>query len=64
MEELKEILEEILRQGQIYIERLYSYDQAGRIQLIRKKGELLEEEYLPEGIAVKAYVPREIYEKV
>lgn len=64
MEELKEILEEILRQGQIHIERLYSYDQAGRIQLIRKKGELLEEEYLPEGIAVKAYVPREIYEKV
>ena len=64
MEELKEILEEILRRNQIYIERLYPYEKAGVIQLIRQKGELLEEEYLPEGIAVKAYVPREIYEKV
>lgn len=64
MEELKGILEEILRQGQIYIERLYPYDKAGLIQLIRQKGELLEEEYLPEGIGIKAYVPREIYEKV
>lgn len=61
MEELKETLAEILRQEQIYIERIFPYDQAGQIQLIRKKGQLLEEEYLGEGISVKAYVPREIY---
>ena len=64
MEELRGILEEILRQGQIYIERLYPYEKAGILQLIRQKGEILAEEYLPEGISVKAYVPREIYEKV
>lgn len=64
MEELKAALEEILRSGQIYIERLYPYQKAGILQLIRKKGEILEEEYLAEGIAVKAYVSREIYEKV
>ncbi len=62
MEELKAALEEILRGQKIYIERLYPYGQAGVIQLIRKKGELLSEEYQPEGIRVKAYVPREIYE--
>lgn len=64
MDELRTALGEILRNRQIYIERLYPYDKAGMIQVIRQKGELLEEEYLPDGIAVKAYVPREIYEKV
>ena len=37
---------------------------AGKIQLIRKFGQLLSEEYTESGIAVKAYVPSEIYEKV
>lgn len=64
LEELKEILLEILRKDQIYVERLYSFAEAGKIQLIRKNGQLLEEEYVPEGIAVKAYVPKEIYGKI
>lgn len=64
LDELKEVLLEILRDEQIYIERLYSFQEAGKIQLIRKYGELLEEEYVPEGISVKAYVIREIYGKV
>lgn len=64
LETLKSTLEEILRNGQIYIERIYTYDQAGMIQLIRNYGELIEEEYLAEGIAVKAYVSKEIYTKV
>ena len=64
MVELKEILAEILRRDQVYIERLFPYDQAGKIQLIRKNGQLLEEEYLEEGISVKAYVPKEIYFKL
>ncbi len=62
--ELKKILLEILRKDQIYIERLYDFKDAGRIQLIRNEGELLLEEYTPEGIKVQAYVPRKIYEKV
>lgn len=56
-------LEKILRQKNILIERVFPYDEAGKIQLIRKYGELLEEEYKSEGIYVKAYVPIEIYEK-
>lgn len=64
LEQLKEILGEILRNDQIYIERVYPYDKAGVIQLIRQGGELVEEEYLPEGISVKAFVPKEIYAKV
>lgn len=63
-EDIKKALEEILRQQKIYIERLYPYDKAGIIQLIRKQGELLEEEYRAEGIFVKAFVPGEIYDKL
>ena len=62
--ELKQVLLEILRDEQIYIERLYSFQEAGKIQLIRNYGELIEEEYLADGIFVKAYVTREIYGKV
>lgn len=61
MEELKAVLLEIIRREQVYVERLYPFQEAGKIQVIRKNGQLLQEEYLPDGIAVKAYVPKEIY---
>lgn len=64
LEELKELLEEILRQRSIFVERTFSYNDAGKIQLIRKYGELLLEEYKSDGIYVKAYVPIEIYGKL
>lgn len=58
---LYEVLETILRDDRIYLEKVYGYGEAGRIQSIRKYGELLEEEYQEEGILVKAYVPAELY---
>lgn len=64
LDELKVALLEIIRKDQIYIERLYDFSEAGKIQLIRSRGQLLSEEYVPEGISVKAYVPREIYGRV
>ena len=62
--ELKDAIEDILRESKIYIEKLYSYNEAGKISIIRKYGQLLSEEYVAEGIEVKAYVPVEIYDKV
>lgn len=50
-----------MRNEQIYLEKVYSYEEAGRIQEIRRFGELLEEEYTEEGIRIKAYVPAELY---
>lgn len=64
LDELRTALLEILRRDQIYIERLYSFDEAWKTQLIRSRGQLVSEEYLPEGISIKAYVPGEIYGKV
>ena len=64
LDELKGALLDIIRQDQIYVERLYDFSEAGKIQLIRKQGQLLEEEYVAEGIAVKAYVPKSIYGRI
>lgn len=62
--ELIDTLEKILRSQKIYLEKTFSYKDAGKIQTIRKYGELLSEEYGDDGIAVKAYVPAEIYAKM
>ena len=61
LDEVKSLLEEILRENKIYIERIIPYDKAGVIQLIRKQGELVSEEYVADGIQIKAYVPMEVY---
>lgn len=62
--ELKDTIEEVLRESKIYIEKTYSYTEVSKISLIRKYGQLISEEYVAEGIEVKAYVPMEIYDKV
>lgn len=61
LDDLRELLENILRSRNIYLERVFAYQEAGRIQQIRKYGELLSEEYRDDGIAVKAYVPAELF---
>ena len=64
LDELKMTLEKILLEQQIYVERLYRYEEAGKVALIRQKGRLVSEEFLAEGIQIKAYVPKEIYGKI
>ena len=64
LEKLQAVIEEVLRGQKVLIEKLYSYGEAGKIQLIRKYGELLEESYQEDGIFAKGYVPTEIFEKV
>lgn len=53
-------IEEILNKQKLYLEKLYSYNEAGKIQIIRSFGQLLKEEYREEGIYVEAYIPKEI----
>lgn len=64
LDKIKDLLQEMLRDDKVYIERVIPYAQAGIIQLVREKGELVSEEYVPEGIAIKAYVPMEVYGKL
>ena len=64
LDELLETIEALLRQQKVYIEEVYPYSEAGKIQIIRKYGELLDEKYTDDGILVTAYVPAELYERV
>ena len=64
LSELSELLGTILRSRKVYLEQLYPYSEAGMIQRIRKYGELLSEEYREDGIAVRAYIPAELYGSV
>jgi len=61
LDELSNLLETILRNQKVYLEKVYSYKEAGKIQLIRKYGQLLKEEYQEDGILVNAYVPSELF---
>ena len=57
---MKTVLSDLLRGQKIYLEKVYPYAEAGKVQVIRKYGQLLSEEYTEEGIAVKAYIPKEL----
>lgn len=58
IKELLETIEDILRGQKIYIDTVFGYHEAAKVQKIRKYGELLSEEYTEEGIHVTAYVPQ------
>jgi GTP-binding protein HflX len=64
VDQLLELIEKILNERKIFIERLFSYQEAGKIQVIRKYGQLIEEEYQQDGIFVKAYVPKDVYQSL
>ncbi len=63
-EQLDQEICRLLTADQILIERLVPYAQAGQLQLIRKYGRLLEEDYRDDGIYVRAYVPQSIYGQI
>lgn len=64
LQELQELLGKLISEELLYVERVFPYQEAGKIQLIRENGQLLSEEYTENGIHVKARVPKEIYHKV
>ena len=64
LEKLDEVLQEIIRESRIYIERCFGYNEAGKIQLIREHGQLMKEEYTQDGIEIQAYVPHSVYGKL
>ena len=60
IDELLGKITEILREGKVLIDTVLSYADTSKISVIRKKGQLLSEEYEGEGIKVKAYVPKAV----
>lgn len=63
-EELLQKTEKILNEDFVRIEKIFSYEEAGKIQLIRQYGRLDTEEYREDGIYVEAAVPTEYVGKV
>lgn len=64
VDKLLEIIERILTERKILIEETIPYNEAGKLQIIRKYGTLLEEDYRPEGIYVKAYISKNMYYRI
>lgn len=62
--ELLETLEEVLLAKKVLIDEVLPYNMAGFIQDIRKYGQLLVEEYVQDGVHIKAYVPKDIELKI
>lgn len=59
--ELLTVISDLLRESKLYLECVLDYREGNKLALIRKYGELLFEEYVAEGIAIKAYLPRDLY---
>ena len=64
MDELAKNIEKIILQNRLLVDTVLDFKDAGIVQQIRKEGALLEEEYLPSGIKVRAYVPKDLYGKI
>ncbi len=60
LDELQIILANVLRARNIYVEKVYDYKDAGKIQLIRRYGPILKEEYEEDGIHDAEYVAADI----
>ena len=58
---LERILQTIIQNRRVYLKKIFPYTQSGRIQTIRRYGQLLKEEYREDGVAVEAYVPAELF---
>lgn len=64
VDKLLDLIEKVLNERKILVERTFTYEEAGKIQIIRKYGQLLEEEYRQEGIYIKAYIPKDVYQSL
>ena len=64
LDEIMDAVESIIRDSKKFVSKVFGYDEAGKIQYIRKYGELLKEEYVEDGIYVEAYIPAEIEGKI
>lgn len=61
LEAFKSLLSDLTRSEKVYVEKTFTYQEAGKIQLIRAYGQLISEEYTETGIEVKGYIPAEMF---
>lgn len=61
VEQLKEGIVKLLRSQSVFVEKLFPYEKAGKVQLIRQYGQLLTEEYTEDGVQVTGYIPARLF---
>ncbi len=59
-QDLLDIIEDFLQKNRKYVECTLPYSDAKMLDLIHRYGEILDEQYLEDGICIKAYVPSHI----
>lgn len=60
LDELFEAIEGALRGDKVYLETVIPYGESEYLKRIKKYGELISEEYVGEGVLIKAYVPQNL----
>lgn len=58
LEDLLSGIGRMIRESRVYLEHLYPYQEAAKISLIRKNGQIIEEEYQEDGIFIRAFVDK------
>lgn len=59
IEEMLGLLSDMLKENKMLLEEVFPYEEGGRAALLRKYGQILEEEYRNDGIFIRAYLDRE-----
>lgn len=59
LEEMISILREVLKEDKVLVEKVFSYAEGNTVSLLRKYGQVVDEEYRNEGTYMKAFVDRQ-----
>ena len=60
LDELTALIEKVLSESKVLIEKIIPYSDGAYLNQIRKFGQIVEEEYRADGTYIKAYVPRRL----
>lgn len=59
IQQMLSTVSDVLKEDKILLEKVFSYEEGGKANQLRKYGQVLEEEYRAEGTYMKAYLDRE-----
>lgn len=59
LSEVLESVRKILLRSKVYLDAVYPYEEASKVAQIHQVGQVLKEEYLPEGVHISAMIPAE-----
>lgn len=58
IEEMLSLLSDVLKENKVVLEKVFPYEEGAKLNLLRKYGQVLSEEYQNDGIFVKAYLDK------